>query len=111
MNQKLKAQLIGDWVVDPTDPESIRRYGKVSMSFTEGGQLIYRIHSGGGTDIMLLTYLVQDNILVTNQPSEPREEKTAFSITPDGKLTLVYGDHTCRYVRDLSTWSKDRHRK
>jgi hypothetical protein len=99
MNEKSGEQLIGEWISDPADSESIRKYGEVSMNFKDDGQLIYRIHSPGETDIMLLRYRVQDGWLITNQPSAPREERTAFSIAPDGKLILVYRDSTYHLIR------------
>ena len=91
--------LLGDWVIDPTDYKAIREYGIVSMSFTEDGRLIYRIKSSEGTNIILLTYRVHNQRLITNQPSAPKVEKTSFAMTPEGKLILLYADTTCRFVR------------
>jgi hypothetical protein len=99
MKEASVKQLIGEWISDPSDSESVRKYGRVSLRFKDNGQLIYRIHSQGETNIMLLTYRVQDDILFTNQPSAPREEKTIFFITPEGKLTLIYGNDPCRFVK------------
>jgi len=36
---------------------------------------------------------------MTNQPSGPKEEKTKFSITPEGKLLLIYANETHQYIR------------
>jgi hypothetical protein len=99
MNEKAGEQLIGEWISDPTDSESLRKYGKVSMSFKDDGRLVYRIHTSGETKIMLLTYRVQGETLITNQMSSPQEERTVFSITLEGKLMLVYRDNPSYFIR------------
>jgi hypothetical protein len=49
---------------------------------------------------MFLTFRVDGGILVTDQPSSPRQERTAYSIGPDGKLTLWFGGQRSVYVRE-----------
>lgn len=92
--------LLGTWIRDPEDIESIRQFGNVKLHFTADGQLIYTILGEYKDQKMLLTYRVEHNMLITDQPSAPREEKTHFQIADDGKLEWECTDgRRARYVR------------
>jgi hypothetical protein len=95
----LDQRLIGTWVSDPEDEEGIRELGRATIEFTEDGRLIYVIHGEEKDQKMFLTYSADDGVLVTDQPSEPREERTAYSITSDGRLTLSFGGRRSVYIR------------
>ena len=71
------------------------------MKFKDDGQLIYRIHLVGETKISILTYRIQNGLLITNQPSAPREGQTGYTITPEDKLILDYGFSTSRFIRGI----------
>jgi len=45
---------------------------------------------------MILTYRIEGDTIISDQPSHPREEKTKFSFTPEGKLVLIYGKNEVR---------------
>lgn len=96
MNENLSSALIGTWVSDPEDTANIQQFGKYTLYFTIDGQLIQTIIGKGK---MFLTWRVEDNVLIIDQPSDPREDRIPFSITPDGKLTLVYEGQESKYVR------------
>ena len=49
---------------------------------------MYTVHLPTKEQIMHLTYRVDGNWLVTNQPAAPREEKTQFYFTSDGRLAV-----------------------
>ena len=92
--------LLGTWIRDPKDTESIRRFGNVRLHFTIDGRLIYTILGEEKDQKIFLSYRVENNILITDQPSDPREEQTKFRITADGKLEqepLSLGGGTARY--------------
>lgn len=92
--------LLGSWIRDPEDAESIRKFGNVKLHFTADGQLIYTILDEHKDQKIFLTYRIENNILITDQPSAPREERTRFRITDDGKLELECADgRKARYVR------------
>jgi hypothetical protein len=92
--------LVGKWISDPADTESIRDYGQVSLDFSSAGRLVYAIHGAGKRQFILLEYRVEGNVLVTDQTSNPQPEKTAFEISPEGKLLLFYKDRRSVYIRD-----------
>lgn len=48
---------------------------------------------------MFLTWQVEDGVLITNQPSAPREERTTYSIDAAGTLTLWYPGRPVVYIR------------
>lgn len=82
------SKLFGLWRTDPNDQWSLREYGDVSLSFSEDGKLVYTIHLPGKEQIMNLTYHTDGTSLVTNQLSAPREERTEFFFTSDGRLAV-----------------------
>lgn len=95
--------LLGTWIRDPEDAESVRKFGNVKLHFTADGQLIYTILDEHKDQKIFLTYRVENNVLITDQPSAPREERTKFQITEEGKLEQEDSDGlTSRYIRDLS---------
>jgi uncharacterized protein (TIGR03066 family) len=85
---KVDQRLLGTWHTDPTDERSLSENGEVSMRFDADGKLEYRIHAGTKDQIMFMTYKVDGQWLVTDQPSHPREQRNEFSFTPDGKLAI-----------------------
>jgi hypothetical protein len=99
MDQSATTGLVGKWITDPEDSDSLRRYGRVSLEFTEYGRLIYTIHSEGKEEKIYLVYHIQNDMIITNQPSSPREEQTRYLLTSESKLVLFYSDHQSSYVR------------
>jgi hypothetical protein len=91
--------LVGTWISDPEDVEGLREFGRVTLDFQPDGQLTYTAHAEGKDQNIFLTFRIDDGILVTNQPTAPREERTAYSVTPDGKLVLWFGGQRSVYIR------------
>jgi hypothetical protein len=98
------AKLIGSWRTDPNDNISLSEYGDVSLRFDANGTLVYTVYLPTGTQVIFLTYRLDANWLVTDQPSSPREERTEFFIMSDGRLALkAFGAATVAFfVRDSS---------
>ena len=90
-------------MTDPEDFESLAEYGDVSLSFGPNGRLIYTIRQEDKRQIMLLTYRVERNDLVIDQPSDPHEERAVFEITPSGKLVVHSQPVASTYVREVSS--------
>lgn len=99
MTEDTSSILIGEWSTDPEDLQAIENYGRVTMNFRPNGTLVYTIHGDSKNDVMLLTYRVEKDVLITNQPSSPREDRTKFSLDAEGRLRLLYDNHESRYVR------------
>ena len=60
------------------------------LEMTEDGRMIYAIREGGKWQLMKLTYRLEGDTIVSNQPSAPREERTRFTIGVDGELILAW---------------------
>jgi len=87
-----RAKLIGKW------------YGRVSgetvgLEFLEDGRLAYAILTEHRTQIMRMTYRVDGEFVVTDQPSNPREERTRFLWDDSGALVLEFGGEQSRFTR------------
>lgn len=92
--------LLGKWKSDPDDAEGYDKYGEVTLEFLDGGELVYTMNDPHRETTMLMLYRVEDDEIVTTQQSNPREERTHYSISADGKLSLTFGGVETRYVRD-----------
>lgn len=92
--------IVGKWRSDPSDREAIQKYGEVSLDFHPHGGLTYSVHADGRRQIILLTYRIDGDVLITNQPSAAREERTEFTITPEGRLVLRFRDSPSIYLRE-----------
>jgi hypothetical protein len=71
----------------------------VEMEFKADGQLIYAIDAGAKWQIMRLTFRIDGSTLVTNQPSAPKEERTAFAFDGKDQLVLDYGGAKASFTR------------
>jgi hypothetical protein len=72
---------------------------RTTLNFKEGGMLEYTIPGADKDQIIFLTYRIEGSVLITDQPSHPREERTTFQLTPDGKLRLAYGGEEGVYAK------------
>ena len=94
--------LVGKWVSDPADLEPIPNYGLVSLDFSGVGTLVYTIRADEKRELIFLTYRVEDDVLITDQPLAPKQERTKFNIDLNGKLSLQYGERRWIFFRDSS---------
>jgi hypothetical protein len=92
-------ELTGTWRLDPGDIEALGSYGNVTLRFQPNGILLYTIHESDRDQIIRLKFQVEPGFIVTDQPSEPRREKTPYEFTSDGKLVLHFGGEKSRYIR------------
>ena len=94
-----RQKLLGKWQSDPADSAAIAAYGDASLEFLSNGGLVYRVQSQEKLQVMLLTYRIEGDVLITDQPSSPKEERTRLEVTPGGKLILFYDKTPSTYVR------------
>jgi 6-phosphogluconolactonase (cycloisomerase 2 family) len=90
--------LVGCWRLTKADRE-LEMNDPVEMEFKANGELLYCIESGDKWQVMRLTYRIDGDSLVTNQPSHPSEERTSFSLDPNGSLVLDYGSAQAHFER------------
>lgn len=91
--------LIGTWKSDPNDSTGASAYGDVTLKFGADGTLLYIIREPDRDQIMRLTYHIEPGFIVTDQPSEPRPERTEYQLSEDGILVLAFGGRKSRYVK------------
>jgi hypothetical protein len=92
-----RERLIGKWMSIGADGE------ETTAEFMADGRLEFTFHGETKDQKMLLTYAIQGDDIITNQPSHPREERTQFEFTDRGDLVLIYdGTRTSYQRRDAS---------
>lgn len=97
-----EASLLGVWsLVRSEDPE-FEIPGAVQV-FHPGGRLQYLVPVAGGFQGAELTYRVEGDEIVTNQPSAPGEERTRFRFDNADTLCLDYAGRRTWYHRETPT--------
>lgn len=69
------------------------------MEFRPDGSLVYTIHGDDADQKILLSYRIQGNVLISDQPSSPKTTKTEFLFGDDGRLALFFDDLPSFYRR------------
>src|SRR3954471_1434682 len=69
------------------------------VDFRADGRLFYSMLSGDRWQITKLLYDVEGDVLVTDQPSSPRKERTRFVLDASGELMLEFGGQRSWYKR------------
>jgi hypothetical protein len=95
--------LVGSWRVHESDDHALADLGDVLLEFHEDGALTYLIRGADKDQVILLRYRIEGDTIVTDQPSAPQVERTAFSLSEDGVLMLAFGGVPYRFKR----WQPD----
>jgi hypothetical protein len=82
--------LLGTWNSDENDETTQKTLGKVIMTFTKDGKLVYDIVEGVKQQRMNMVYKVQGDTIISDQPSHPQEQKTKYKIESGDKLILDF---------------------
>ena len=90
--------LIGTWRSESASAGK-SAFGSVTQTFSPDGTLLYISHGDDKDQIIRLTFRIEPGFIVTDQPSKPRCEKTAYEFTQDGKLLLTFAEEKTLYVR------------
>ncbi|MGD0833645.1 MAG: hypothetical protein ABSA40_04355 [Candidatus Dormibacteria bacterium] len=87
------SRLIGKWYgVEAGNP--------VEMEFGANGHVTYDVLVGERHHIMLLTWRVEGDVLISDQPSHPQEVRTQFRFEADGALILANEGVETRYFQE-----------
>lgn len=90
--------LVGTWLLDEADERARADLGDVLLEFDEDGNLIYVMRGDETDQIIKLRYEIDGDTIITDQPSAPQTERTAFSLE-DRALTLAFGGVPYRFYR------------
>ena len=100
MNQVTDAFLMGKWRLDPSDLKSLEEFGETGLEFKPDGSLVFTWFVGKGRrQIAFLTYRLDGQWLITNQPSSPREDRVIAEISSKNGLVLDRDGFRSFYVR------------
>jgi len=91
-------RLVGRWAIDPTDAAAVEAFGDAVMEFDDKGNLIYIVKADDKDQVMLMTYRVSGDHIITDQPSAPDPQKSRFTIDGD-MLTLEFDGQPARFRR------------
>lgn len=92
--------LLGSWHSAPGDETGEARYGRATLHFRDDGRLTYSTNEEGGREQRIeLTFRVEHDAIVTDQPSSPRQERTRFSIEEGNRLSLWFQGERSTYLR------------
>ncbi len=94
-----KNQLIGNWFSDLKDEKTKISIGEVEIIFVEDGKMIYKIKEGDTIQIINMIYSVDGNILITDQPSYPKEERTEFVLIDEKTLILKFQGEESKFYK------------
>jgi hypothetical protein len=89
----LNNHLIGYWVIDSVEEYAPEYYGSVYLHFTNDNLLQWGYEKPDRICVVSFNYLLEGESIVTVLPPNPRKEFTPYSIMPDGKLKLTYGNY------------------
>ena len=92
--------LIGVWNSDMTDPTT-KNMGKVTMTFTKDGSLIYDIYEGDKLQRMNMVYCISGDTIISDQPSHPQEQKTKYKLENNDKLILEFEGMAVVFRREI----------
>jgi hypothetical protein len=99
--------LIGRWRLAVDDVSARRRYGEHALELTTHGDLVQSTVTPGGLTRVLLTWRLEGDVLITDQPSAPHVERQKVALLPKGQLILGEGIEASRYLRDDDTFGLD----
>jgi hypothetical protein len=91
-------ELLGRWMIDPTDTAAVEAFGDAALEFDERGNLIYIIKEAEKDQVILMTYRVVGDVVITDQPSHPDPQSTRFEVSGDA-LSLTFGGQPARFIR------------
>lgn len=97
------SNICGEWILYKDDPV-YGKAGAVSIEFHTNGRLNYKIEEESKINVVCLTYYIDGNELVTDQPSSPKKERTRFVINSDGILILEYEGRNSFFKRKKVKW-------
>jgi len=82
--------LVGIWTSDMNDSVTKNNLGNVTMTFTNEGKLIYDLYEGKKLQRMFMTYHIIGDIIISDQQSNPQEQKTKYKLIDKDQLILEF---------------------
>lgn len=90
---------IGSWKTDQRDAQAEPQDGDVTIAFNSDGTAKYCIYYLDKRDVVQLTYKVDGDHIVTEQPPRRLPLRTRFAFNADGSLLLWFNNVKGRFLR------------
>ena len=88
--QYSEKDLVGSWKTDQRGASAEPQDGDVMIEFNNDGPAKYSIYYSDKRDVVDLTYKVDGDCVVTEQPPHRTPVRTKFSFESDGSLLLWF---------------------
>ena len=95
----IDSRLIGIWISDLADELTVSNPGSVRLTFSDSGDLIYDVMDGEKIQRINMIFWTEGNIVISDQPSHPKKERTKFEFESDRKLILEFGGERTVFLR------------
>lgn len=99
MDKSPLSKLAGCWETDPACAQTQELYGRVIVDFSPEGLMVWTLFEGGVQKKIYLTYEVDGDFLITDQPNHPHGERTRFRFIDDNHLQLSSRGKESRFHR------------
>ena len=94
--QGIAEPIVGCWqFVESDDPS----FEPAELDIRGDGRLFYSIDAGDRWQIMKLTWRVEGDVIVTDQPSHPSEARSRFAFDETGQLVTYFEGRRTRFKR------------
>ena len=93
-------RLFGVWNSDEKDDDTRNSIGSVTMTFTHDGALIYDIHENNKIQRINLVYKIDGDMIVSDQPSHPKEQVTIYRLENDNTLILEFENMKTKFIKE-----------
>ena len=93
--------LIGIWNSDLNDEATKNSIGDVTINFKVDGSLIYDIREGDKLQRMNMTYRINGDTIISDQPSHPQEQRTKYKLENSDKLILEFEGTATVFNREI----------
>jgi hypothetical protein len=90
--------IVGQWELDHQEARGRAELGDVTLNFDDKGSLTYVVRGHEKDQIIKLRYTIDGDTIITDQPSAPRIERTAFSLEDD-ILSFALGGTAYKFRR------------
>lgn len=91
--------LIGTWRVDPADAATLNAFGDAELEFDDHRNLRYVVKGRETDQIILMTYEVQGDEILSDQPSHRSPQRSKYVLGADGSLTIYFDGQAARFIR------------
>jgi len=95
----IDSRLLGTWTSDREDELTLSNLGNVRLTFSDSGDLIYDIIEEEKIQRINMIFWTEGNVVISDQPSHPKKERTKFEFEGERKLILEFGGERTVFLK------------